>query len=216
MMTLASASPLSPTPYLDHFGLIGIFVIIFAETGLLIGFFLPGDSLLFLAGAFAATTAPGSPHFNLAALLPIVAVAAVLGAQTGFVIGRQVGPRLFDRPQSRFFKPEYVDRTRAVLERYGETKAVLLARVIPIVRTVMNPLMGTVGMPARRFLVANVAGGLVWSLGVTLLGYALGSSISIDRYILPITAVIIAVSLVPIGLEFWRHRRAAASGPAGR
>ncbi|HEV7208899.1 MAG TPA: VTT domain-containing protein [Mycobacteriales bacterium] len=210
-MTLASGGLLSPTPYIDHFGLVGVWLIIFAETGLLIGFFLPGDSLLFLAGAYAATSKAGVPHLNLGLLLPGVAIAAVLGGQTGYLIGRRVGPRLFDKPESRLFKPAYVERTRAVMEKYGETKAVLLARVIPIVRTFINPMMGTVQMPAAKFAAANVAGGLVWSLGVTLLGYALGASISIDTYILPITFLIIVLSLMPILLEVRRHRRSRVS-----
>ncbi len=211
-MTLAGGGLLSPTPYIDHFGLVGVWLIIFAETGLLIGFFLPGDSLLFLAGAYAATSKVGVPHLNIALLLPGVAIAAVLGGQTGYLIGRRVGPALFDKPQSRLFKPSHVERTRTVLERYGETKAVLLARVIPIVRTFINPMMGTVQMPAARFAVANAVGGLVWSLGVTLLGYALGSSISIDTYILPITFLIIVASLIPILLEYRRHRRGGVAG----
>lgn len=210
-MILASGGLLSPTPYIDHFGLIGVWLTVFAETGLLIGLFLPGDSLLFLAGAYAATSKPGVPHLNLALLLPGVAVAAVLGGQLGYVIGRRVGPRLFDKPESRWFKPAYVERTRVVLERYGETKAVLLARVIPIVRTFINPMMGTVRMPAHRFAVANVTGGLAWALGVTLLGYALGSTINIDTYILPITAAIVLASLVPVAAEYRRHRRGSAA-----
>lgn len=205
----SSGGILDATPYINHFGLAGVILIIFAETGLLIGFFLPGDSLLFLAGAFAATHEKGRPHLNLAALLPGVAIAAVAGGFVGYAIGRYVGPKLFDRPSSRLFKPVYVDKTRTVLERYGETKAVLLARVIPVVRTFINPMMGTIRMPFRTFIVANVAGGLLWSLGVTLMGYGLGSSINIDAYILPITAGVVALSLLPILLEARRHRAAA-------
>lgn len=206
-MTLASGSLLSPTHLISTYGTIGIFLVIFAETGLLIGFFFPGDTLLFVAGAFSATHNPGEPHLNLALLLPAVAVAAVAGGETGYLIGRLGGEALLDRPDSRLFKQRYVQRTRAVLERYGETKAVLLARVIPVVRTFINPVMGVVKMPVATFTVANVVGGLVWSIGVTLLGYALGASVNIDRYILPITAVILVASLVPILLEFRKHRR---------
>lgn len=206
-MTLASGSLLSPTHLISTYGTIGIFLVIFAETGLLIGFFFPGDTLLFVAGAFSATHNPGAPHLNLALLLPAVAVAAVAGGETGYLIGRLGGEALLDRADSRLFKQRYVQRTRAVLERYGETKAVLLARVIPVVRTFINPVMGVVKMPVATFTVANVVGGLVWSIGVTLLGYALGASVNIDRYILPITAVILVASLVPILLEFRKHRR---------
>jgi membrane-associated protein len=189
--------------------LIGVIAIIFAETGLLIGFFLPGDSLLFIAGAFAATHKAGHPHLNLAILLPGVAIAAVLGGQVGYWIGRRAGPVLFDRPASRVFKPEYVERTREVMEKYGETKAVVLARVIPIVRTFVNPMMGTIRMPARQFALANLGSGVVWSVGVTLLGYALGSSINIDKYILPITFVVIVLSVLPIVFEARKQRGAA-------
>ena len=204
----SSGSVLDAAPYINHFGLIGVILIIFAETGLLIGFFLPGDSLLFLAGAFAATHEKGHPHLDLGALLPGVALAAVIGGLVGYAIGWRYGPKLFDRPSSRLFKPVYVEKTRDVLERYGETKAVLLARVIPIVRTFINPMMGTIRMPYRTFFVANLAGGLVWSLGVTLLGYGLGSSINIDAYILPITAAVVLLSLIPILLEYRKHRAA--------
>ncbi|HVV31537.1 MAG TPA: DedA family protein [Mycobacteriales bacterium] len=213
-MTLAGASILDATPYINSFGLVGVILIIFAETGLLVGFFLPGDSLLFLAGAFAATHEAGHPHLNIAVLLPGVAIAAVAGGQVGYAIGRAAGPRLFDKPQSRLFKPVYVERTRAVLERYGETKAVLLARVIPVVRTFINPMMGTIRMPMRTFVIANVIGGLVWSLGVTLLGYGLGSSIDIDAYILPITAVVVLLSVIPIALEARKHRRRGTPEPS--
>jgi len=211
MTTLAalhasSGSIFGATRYINDFGLLGVILIIFAETGLLVGFFLPGDSLLFLAGAFAATHEKGHPHLNIALLLPGVAIAAVVGGLVGYGIGYYAGPRLFDRPKSRLFKPVYVERTRAVLERYGETKAVLLARVIPIVRTFINPMMGTIRMPYRKFFIANLAGGLVWSLGVTLLGYGLGSSISIDTYILPITAVVVFLSVLPIFFEYRKQR----------
>jgi membrane-associated protein len=206
-VTSASGSILDATPYINSFGLLGVLAIIFAETGLLIGFFLPGDSLLFLAGAFAAHHEKGHPHLNLALLLPGVAIAAVLGGQVGYWIGRRVGPVLFDRPSSRLFKPQYVERTRAVMEKYGETKAVLLARVIPVVRTFVNPMMGTIRMPAGKFALANLGGGLVWSLGVTLLGYGLGSKINIDKYILPITFVVVVLSVLPILFEARKQRR---------
>jgi membrane-associated protein len=209
----SSGGILDATHDINQFGLIGVILIIFAETGLLIGFFLPGDSLLFIAGTLAATHKAGSPHLNLAALLPGVAIAAVVGGLVGYGIGYYAGPRLFDRPKSRLFKPAYVERTRAVLERYGETKAVLLARVIPIVRTFINPMMGTIRMPYRTFFVANLAGGVTWAVGVTLLGYGLGSSINnIDAYILPITALVVLLSLLPILFEYRKHRAEARTG----
>lgn len=207
-------SALGASHLIATYGTLGVVAIIFAETGLLVGFFLPGDSLLVLAGAYAATHRPGQPHLPLVPLLLGVALAAIAGGQVGYLIGRRAGPALFERRDSRFFRREYVERTRVVLERYGEVKAVLLARVIPIVRTFINPVVGVVRMPAHSFAVANVVGGAVWSLGVTLAGYALGSAIHIDTYILPITAVVVVVSLVPVVREGARHRRRVVAARA--
>ena len=212
---------LDPASLVSAFGLIGVILIVFAETGLLIGFFFPGDSLLFLAGAYAATDAnSGEPHLPLGWLLLGVAIAAIVGAQVGYLIGRKAGPALFDKPESRFFKPAHVERAHEVLHRYGEGKAILLARFIPIVRTFMNPVCGVAEVPVRVFTIWNVIGGLVWSLGVTLLGYALGKSVHIDRYIIPVTIGIVALSVIPIALEARKHRRKqraqAAAGPQGQ
>ena len=199
---------LDPASLVSAFGLIGVILIVFAETGLLVGFFFPGDSLLFLAGAYAATDAnSGEPHLPLGWLLLGVAVAAIVGAQVGYLIGRKAGPALFDKPESRFFKPAHVDRAHQVLHRYGEGKAIFIARFIPIVRTFMNPVCGVAQVPARVFTFWNIISGLVWSLGVTLLGFALGKSVHIDRYIIPVTIGIIAVSVIPIALEARKHRR---------
>jgi membrane-associated protein len=195
---------LDPKSLLSSLGTIGVFVVLFAETGLLIGFFLPGDSLLFTAGLFC--TANKVLHLSLPAVLVAAAAGALLGAQVGFWIGRRVGPRLLDRPD-RPRLHQGVVRTREALDRYGTPKAIVLARFIPVVRTVVNPLAGTVGVPVRVFTLWQVVGGLVWSLGVTLAGYALGSRIpNIDRYLLPIVAVIIVVSLIPVALELRRGR----------
>lgn len=206
---------LHPTDLIKSLGTaatVAIIAMVFAETGLLIGFFLPGDSLLFAAGLYTTTKTHESFHLPLAILLPGVAIAAVAGGQVGYLIGRLAGDRLFTRPDSRLFKQVYVERTRFYLERYGETKAVIIARVIPVVRTFINPAVGVAKMPARTFVVANVIGGLVWSLGVTLLGVALGKSVTnIDRYILPITAVIVVVSLIPVYREVRKHRAATRS-----
>lgn len=199
---------LSPDHLVASYGLIGVIAIIFAETGLLIGFFLPGDSLLFLAGVYAATSKPGVPHLPLGPLLIGVALAAVIGGFVGYYIGRTFGVRLFAGKNHRIFKPIYLERTQDVLEKYGETKAVMLARVIPIVRTFINPVMGMIRMPFWKFTFANVVGGLIWSVGVTMLGYSLGSAINIDTYILPITAIIVLVSILPILREYLKHRRA--------
>jgi membrane-associated protein len=202
--TALALNPLDPTSLLSSLGTIGVFVVLFAETGLLIGFFLPGDSLLFTAGLFCTTNTV--LHLSLPAVLVAAAGGALLGAQVGYLIGRRAGPRLLDRPDRPRLHHGVV-RTRESLEKYGTAKAIVLARFIPVVRTVLNPLAGTVGVPARVFTLWQVIGGLVWSLGVTLAGYALGSRVpNIDRYLLPIVAVIIVVSLIPVGLELRRGR----------
>ncbi len=212
-MTLA-LNPLDAGALASSVGLAGLVLVVFAETGLLIGFFLPGDSLLFLVGAYSATDAgAGYPHFDLPWALAGVAVAAVLGAHTGYLIGRRAGPLLFNRPDSRLFKQDNVVRTRAVLDRYGYGKALVLARFVPVVRTFMNPVAGVVGVPLRVFTLYNVAGGLVWSVGVTLLGYALGRTVPIDHYIVPITVGIVLLSVVPVAAEHRRRRQRPAQPP---
>jgi membrane-associated protein len=199
---------LDPKHLLETFSYAGLFLIIFAETGLLIGFFLPGDSLLFTAGLLAAPGVHDPVHLNLAAVLPGVIVAAIIGAQVGFLIGRKVGPALFRRPDSRIFKREHVTKAEEFFEK-GGTRSVVLARFVPIVRTFLNPLAGVANMSARAFTTANVIGGLLWAGGVTLAGYALGKSIkNVDRYLLPIIAVIVVVSLIPVALEFRKSRAA--------
>jgi len=188
-------------------GPVAVLIVLFAETGLLIGFFLPGDSLLFSAGLLCATGASATLHLSLPAVLVAAAGGALLGAQVGYLIGRRIGPALLDRPD-RPRLHEGVQRSRAALDRYGVGKAIVLARFIPVVRTVLNPLAGTLAVPARTFTLWQVVGGLVWSLGVTLAGYGLGSKIpNVDRYLLPIVAVIAALSLVPVVLELVRSRR---------
>jgi membrane-associated protein len=205
--TVVALNPLDAHSLLSSLGAFGVFLALFAETGLLIGFFLPGDSLLFTAGLLCATSGSTALHLSLPAVLVAAAAGAVVGAQVGYLIGRRAGPRLLDRPDRPRLQ-DAVHRSRAALDRYGTGKAIVLARFIPLVRTVVNPLAGTVGVPVRVFTLWQVVGGLVWSLGVTLAGYALGKRIpSIDRYLLPIVAVIIVLSLIPVGLELLRARR---------
>jgi membrane-associated protein len=204
---------LSAKDLIATFGVAGLVAIVFAETGLLIGFFLPGDSLLFLAGAFCATDASGGdPHLSLGPVLVGVAAAALVGAQTGYLIGRRGGAVLFDRPNSRLFKRENVDRAHEVLEQYGAGKAIVLARFIPVVRTFMNPVAGAVGVPPRAFTLWNILGGVPWSIGVTLLGYWLGQAVHIDSYIIPVTLAIVLLSAIPVALEFRKQRRKSAAG----
>src|SRR5438045_1740825 len=154
---------MDPKNLIETFGTLGVIAIIFAETGLLIGFFLPGDSLLFTAGLLAS-----QGKLNIAVIVVGCAVAAVAGAQTGYLIGRKAGPALFRRDDSRLFKREYVDKAETVLARYGEGKAVFLARFIPIVRTFLNPVAGVLEMDVRRFALWNAIGGVIWTIGVTM------------------------------------------------
>lgn len=213
---MLAVSPFDPKSLLEAFGTAGLLAIIFAETGLLIGFFLPGDSLLFTAGFLASTKADSAIHLSLPVVLVGTALAAIAGAQVGFFIGRQAGPVLFNRSDSRYFKREYVERAEHYFERFGEGRAVVLARFVPIVRTFLNPVAGVLEMPPRRFALWNVVGGLIWTVGVTMLGYTLGSTIpGIDAYLLPAIAVIIVLSLVPVGLEIRRVRRTAARERSG-
>jgi len=198
---------LDPRDLIITFGTIGLFAIVFAESGLFFGFFLPGDSLLFTAGLFAAQGTLS---------LPVILIgcfgAAVAGDQVGYLFGKRVGPALFRRPDSRFFRQEYVDRAQHFFEKHG-AKTIILARFVPIVRTFAPILAGVGKMPYRTFFSFNVVGGLLWAVGVTLLGYALGEMIpDIDTYLLPIVAVIIALSLIPIGLE-WRKNRKGGTSP---
>jgi membrane-associated protein len=197
---------LDPSSLLSSLGALGVFLVLFAETGLLIGFFLPGDSLLFTAGLLCTTGTSSAVHLSLPAVLLAAAAGALTGAQVGYWIGRRVGPRLLDRPDRPRLQQAVV-RARTALDRYGNAKAIVLARFIPLVRTVLNPLAGTVGVPWRTFAVWQIAGGLLWSLGVTLAGYALGARIpNVDHYLLPIVAVIVVLSLLPVALELLRGR----------
>jgi membrane-associated protein len=195
-------------------GALGVFLVLFAETGLLIGFFLPGDSLLVTAGLLSAAGAGSPVHLSLPAVLAAAIAGALAGAQAGFVIGRRTGRILMARPEGSRLRRGTVSAQRAI-DRYGAPRAIVLARFIPVVRTVLNPLAGAIGIPARTFTLWQVAGGVAWSAGLTLAGFALGSRISnIDHYLLPIIAVIVAVSLIPVALELLRHRRARRAAPA--
>lgn len=203
---------LSPSSLLSSWGALGLFAILFAETGLLVGFFLPGDSLLFTAGLAASTPAGSALHLPLAEVLVAAAAGALLGAETGYFIGRAAGPPLLQRSSSRAVR-HGADRAADLLARYGYGKAIVLARFIPVVRTVANPLAGTLGVPVAAFTFWQVAGGLVWSLGITLAGYALGSTIpGVDQYLLPAIAVIVVLSLTPLVIELRRSRREARAG----
>ncbi len=183
-------------------GYVGLFAIIFAETGLLIGFFLPGDSLLFTAGLLASQGA-----LDIRALVPLCFVAAVAGDAVGYAFGRRVGRRLYARRESRLFRRQDLLRAEAFFARHGG-KAVVLARFIPIVRTFTPIVAGMGAMPYRHFALFNILGGLLWAVGVTLGGYFLGNAIpGADRYLLPIAVAIVAVSVLPGVLHLWRERQ---------
>jgi membrane-associated protein len=212
----AAGGFLDPEKLIETVGLIGIFCIIFAESGLLIGFFLPGDSLLFTAGflASAPDSVSESLHLPLGFLLVGCFVAAVAGDQVGYLFGRRVGPGLFNRPDSRFFKKENVEKAEAFFEKHG-AKTIVLARFVPIVRTFAPIVAGAGKMHYRTFLVYNVVGGFLWAVGVTSLGYILGESIpSIDKYLLPVIAVIIVVSAAPVAWEIYKARRSGSADEA--
>jgi membrane-associated protein len=193
-----------PEHLLETFGTIGLLLVVFAESGLLFGFFLPGDSLLFTAGVFAAR---GDLNY------PVIAVgcfvAAVAGDQVGYAFGNRVGPALFRREDSRFFKKEYVEKAQSYFERYG-AKTIVLARFVPIVRTFAPIVAGVGSMSYRTFVTYNVIGGLLWGVGITSLGFALGNAIDIDRYLLPVIAGIVLLSVLPVLIEIRRERRKAA------
>lgn len=191
---------------IETFGVVGVLLIVFAETGLLLGFFLPGDSLLFLAG-YAATGQFGV-HPNIALLCLGISVVAIIGAQVGFLIGRTAGPALFDKEDSRLFKRSYVTKAEAAVERYGVGRAIVLARFIPIVRTFLNPLVGAGGLSMRVFTLWNIVGGILWGTGVTLLGYYLGNVDFIGNNLEVFALIVVAISLMPIAIEVLKARRA--------
>jgi membrane-associated protein len=208
---LAAINPLDSSSLLASFGAIGLFVVLFAETGLLIGFFLPGDSLLFTAGLLCTTAATNKVHLSLPTVLAAAALGALLGAQTGYWIGRRGGRPLLTRTRNTHLQ-RGAARAEELLSRYGYGKAIVLARFIPVVRTILNPLAGVLEIPARTFTLWQVTGGLAWSLGITIAGYALGSTIpGVDQYLLPAVAVIVIISVIPIALELRRARQ--ESGP---
>ena len=208
MTDVLALNPLSADDLLTSLGTLGILVVLFAETGLLIGFFLPGDSLLFTAGLLC--TSAGSLHLSLPWVLIAAAGGALLGAQVGFVIGRHAGKALdahADRPRLA----AGLRRAEDLFTRYGPAKAIMLARFVPVVRTVLNPLAGALRTPTVTFTVWQCVGGLVWTVGLVLAGYALGAFIpGIDGYLLPLIAVIVVISLIPLALEIIRERRRGA------
>ncbi|MCR4279457.1 MAG: VTT domain-containing protein [Candidatus Zambryskibacteria bacterium] len=183
-------------------GYIGLFLIIFAESGILIGFFLPGDSLLFTAGFLAS-----QGFLNIWILIPLLFVAAVAGDAVGYWFGKKAGPRVFSREKSFFFHPSHVENTAAFFEKHG-VKTIILARFVPVVRTFAPIMAGVGGMKYRTFAKYNIIGGLLWAVGLTTLGYLFGNFIpDADRYILPVILLIVITSLAPPAWQYFKERR---------
>jgi membrane-associated protein len=189
-------------------GLAVLTAVVFAESGLLVGFFLPGDTLLFIAG-FLSSSAGGKVLPPLPVTAAVVFLAATAGDQVGYLIGRRFGPSLFQRPQSRLFNPANVVRAQAFFERRGSS-AVVIARFIPVVRTFTPIVAGVAGMRYHRFVAYNLLGAALWGVGVTTLGYYLGEIQFIKNNLDYAAIAILAVSLTPIAVEFARHRRVPA------
>ncbi len=197
---------LEPEWLIERGGLLLVALIVFAESGLLIGFFLPGDSLLFIAGLLSSDTG-GNKLPHIAIVVAVITAAAIVGDQVGYVFGRKVGPTLFDRPRSRLFNPDNVVKAQRFLDKHG-AKAIVLARFVPIVRTFAPIVAGIGHMDYRTFVRYNILGGVLWGAGVTLAGYYLGE-IDVVRNNVEIALIaVVAVSLLPVVFETVRHRRA--------
>ncbi len=196
-------------------GLVGVLAIIIAETGLLIGLAFPGDSLLFIAGIAASSAGAeilGGASLSSVGIFIGAPLAAIVGSQIGHFFGAKYGRKLFDRPNGRFFTQDRVVQTEKWLTKYGVGKALILARFIPFVRTLINPMVGVIGYPARKFFFWNVIGAVIWTELVLGAGYVLGNKISgsIDKYLLPIIALIVIASVIPVAIEVlkeWRTKK---------
>jgi membrane-associated protein len=199
---------LDPETLIEAFGMLGVLAIVFIESGLLVGFFLPGDSLLFTAGLLSANDVLP----DIWVLLVTIPIAAIAGDQVGYAIGRKAGPAIFRRPESRFFHHENVERAQEFFDRYGP-RTIVLARFVPIVRTFVPVVAGVARMEYRIFLTYNIVGGILWGVGVTALGYHLGQVEFIKANIEFVLIAIVAISLIPVAFELYRgnnRRRAAA------
>ena len=189
-------------------GLLMLVAIVFAETGLMVGFFLPGDSLLVTAGIFAA-----AGHLDIVALLFWVTLAAIVGDQLGYYIGYRTGPRIFRRQDSLLFKRDHLIRARDFYERHGG-KTIILARFIPVIRTFAPVVAGVGQMEYRRFVTFNVAGGFLWVWSMTLLGVTLGNAVpDIDKHIHVVIAIVVFLSILPAIIEYVRSRGRVVEPP---
>ena len=196
-------------------GIVVLGLIIFAESGLLIGFFLPGDSLLFFAGFLASSAAIeqfGEQYMpSLWIVATVCAVAAIAGDQVGYLIGNKIGPTLLQRPKSRLFDPAHVAKAEIFFARHG-AKTIVLARFVPVVRTFVPTVAGVSSMHYRTFVTYNIIGGVLWGAGITTLGYFLGEIDVVKNNIEIAALVIVTVSVLPIALEYLKHRRSKAAG----
>ncbi len=199
---------LSPESAINTFGLAGIYTILAVETGLPLVIGLPGDSLLFIAGVAASGTGSAliNAHLNMAALSIGAPIAAIIGSSFGHHLGHKYGSKLFTNPKSKFFHPDRLESASAWMRKYGTAKAVFIARFIPIVRHLVNPIAGMIKMPYKKFLFWNVVSALVWTESFIWGGYFLGEKLkgSVDKYVLPIVAAIVLVSVAPIAHEMWK------------
>lgn len=186
---LALLSAISPSHLLSTFGVVGVLVVIFVQTGLLVGFFLPLGWLLLAAAA-----------------------SAIIGGQLGYEVSRRAGTTLHERPDSRWFKKEYVERADRFLKRFGAARAVVLSRFVPVVRTFTSPIVGVAGMPVPTYTAANLIGGLVWTVPIILLGHWLGHISFIRKYVEVLAVVAVVASIVPVLIHMARHRTPSPEG----
>ncbi len=193
---------LDPLTIIKTVGLLGVVLIIFAESGLFFGFFLPGDSLLFTAGFLAS-----QDYISIWWLLILCFIAAVAGDSVGYAFGRRTGPMIFNREDSLFFHKKHVDRASAFYLKHGK-KTIILARFLPIIRTFAPIIAGVGGMEYKTFIRYNLIGGFLWTWGMLGIGYVLGNVIpDVEKYLTPIILIIIAVSFIPAMVEFFKHRK---------
>lgn len=200
-MILHMSDFLDPATIIRTLGLLGVFAIVFAESGLFFGFFLPGDSLLFTAGLLAS-----QGYFSIVVLALGSFVCAVAGDSVGYTFGKKVGPKIFTKEDSLFFHKKHIERASAFYAHYG-VKAIILARFIPIVRTFVPIVAGVGNMEYKKFIVSNIVGGAIWTIGITVLGFWLGTFIpSVDQYLWPIILLIIFISFIPVIREYLKVR----------
>ena len=199
---------LNPEDLLASGGILLLGAIIFAESGLLIGFFLPGDSLLFIAGFFSSSAAAEVSDVRLS--LPLVILVstgmAIIGDQVGYVIGNKAGPAMFNRPKSRLFDPAHVVKAQSFFDKYG-ARTIILARFIPIVRTFAPVVAGVGNMHYRTFVRYNIIGGILWGTGLPLLGFFLGQFEIVKNNIEIAVLAVVGISVLPVVIEFINHRR---------